>query len=125
MSPNVRKVLIIEDSEDIQFLLKSLFSNEGYEVSCASNGRQALDYLNNIENLPGVILLDLTMPVMDGYEFRAQQMANPRLASIPVILMTAAGETKDRAAKVKANAALKKPFEGIESIIETVATFFD
>ncbi len=82
-------VLIIDDSEDNQTLLKTLFNAKGFEVQCASNGSEALLLLRELSILPDLIFLDAQMPIMDGYEFRIQQRLSARLKNIPVIVMTA------------------------------------
>src|SRR5204862_4129108 len=88
----VRKplVMVVDDDDDIRETLAGLLEDEGYEVAAFPTGRDALDALQG-GMAPRVILLDLMMPVMDGAEFRRAQLADPALASIPVILITAAG----------------------------------
>ncbi|MBI3542528.1 MAG: response regulator [Deltaproteobacteria bacterium] len=124
MSVSNRDVLIVEDVPEVQILLAALLSGEGYKVHSASNGLQALELLRSLDRLPGVILLDLTMPIMDGYRFRAEQEADPRLAPIPVVLMTAAGDTEARALQIGAKASLRKPFPDVDTILALIATFF-
>lgn len=123
MSDN-RRILIVEDALDIQLLLKSLFEANGYSVACANHGAEALQYLKTAEELPAVILLDLMMPVMDGYEFRNQQERDPRIAPIPTVVMTADGNGLAIASKIGGRDFLKKPFVDIEQILETVGRFF-
>ncbi len=120
----MKSVLIVEDAKDILILLNALLAGEGYDVNCASNGKEALDLLRASKTLPGVILLDLSMPVMDGYLFRKEQACDARLAGIPVIVMTAASDKQSKEAIRAANAVLKKPFPDTEIILETVAGFF-
>src|SRR5690242_6605113 len=88
----VRKplVMVVDDDDDIRETLVGLLEDEGYEVVAHPTGRDALDALQ-AGILPRVILLDLMMPVMGGGEFRPAQLGDPALASIPVILITAAG----------------------------------
>jgi CheY-like chemotaxis protein len=88
----VRKplVMVVDDDDDIRETLRGLLEDEEYQVSAYPTGREAMDALKGGEQ-PRVILLDLMMPVMDGAEFRRAQLADPALASIPVILITAAG----------------------------------
>ena len=88
-SVHSNRILIVEDAIDIRQLLQQLFELEGYTVDVASNGMEALTLLQSQSELPRVILLDLMMPVMDGFQFRELQVKDPRLASIPVLLMTA------------------------------------
>jgi CheY-like chemotaxis protein len=92
---------------------------EGYQVEVAANGRQALERL--IAGMqPCVILLDLMMPVMDGWQFRREQVRSPELAEIPVIVVSAAG--RDRIAEIDANAYLTKPVD-LEQLLERVSHY--
>src|SRR5262245_57222498 len=84
-------ILVVDDQPEIRSMFTALFEDEGYTVVCAANGREALDYLHQTTDLPGVILLDLAMPVMTGWEFVQEQQCDPALAPIPVILITARG----------------------------------
>jgi CheY-like chemotaxis protein len=109
--PGYRPVLIVEDDADLREMMAQLLVLEGFQVATASNGREALDYLRRVHNgeTPNLILLDLMMPVMDGWEFRRKQQADPRLAKLPVIVLSALDQS--RAADVNANAFLKKPLD--------------
>ena len=100
-------VLIVEDDEDLREMMAQLLSIEGFKAATVANGREALAYLH--ANKPDVILLDLMMPVMDGWEFRRQQKADPDLAHVPVIVLSALDQA--RAAAVDAAAFLKKPLD--------------
>jgi len=92
---------------------------EGYRVELAANGQQALERLcSGIK--PCVILLDLMMPVMDGWQFRRQQVANTELAEIPVIVVSAAG--KERVSEVDANAYLTKPLD-LDELLARVSDY--
>ena len=123
--PNQKKcVLIVEDSPDIQGLLVRLLMSEGYITECASNGREALDKLAAWSESPGVILLDLMMPDMDGYEFRQEQEKHAKTGGIPVVVMTADSDIQSKAMKLGARGYLKKPFLDVERILDTVGQFF-
>ncbi len=102
-------VLIVEDDADLREMMAQLLSLEGYNAATVSNGREALQYLHNGHQTPHVILLDLMMPVMDGWEFRRQQQADPAVADVPVIVLSALDQS--RAADVNAQAFLKKPLD--------------
>jgi CheY-like chemotaxis protein len=106
-----KRILIIEDASDIRYLLKGLFEGEGFSVDQAGNGQEALDLLQNMSALPQLILLDLGMPVMDGYEFRAKQEMDPRLSAIPVVVMTADGDVNAKKNRLRAKEFLKKPVD--------------
>lgn len=99
-------VLVVEDEELIRDSLGPLLEAEGYEVSCSENGREALHRLHT-ESPPDLIVLDLRMPVMDGWEFRTIQRDDPKLGRIPVVAISADGSP--HAAAISAEAFLRKP----------------
>jgi CheY-like chemotaxis protein len=117
-------ILIIEDSEEIRASMSELLEAEGYCVLRAQNGRVALDQLAEYEKLPALILLDLMMPVMDGFEFRRIQRADSRLKDIPVLLMTARGEIDDETSALGVDGYLRKPFSDIDGILEAIRRFY-
>lgn len=82
------KVFLIEDDESIREGLSEALEDVGLSVSCAENGRIALDRLRAGPS-PDVIILDLMMPVMDGWQFREEQLTDVRLKSIPTVIITA------------------------------------
>jgi len=88
--------------------LRELLELAGHRVLCAGNGREALDRLRETGQV-GLILLDLMMPVMDGYEFRKEQLKDSRLASIPVVVLTADGRVREKARELQADRYLQKP----------------
>lgn len=81
-------ILIVDDDTDVREVLGELLADEGYETDMCSNGRAALDLLRGGAR-PRLILLDLMMPEMDGWQFRAEQLRDAALRSIPVVVMTA------------------------------------
>ncbi len=83
-------ILIVDDDSDVRKSLSDFLEDEGYRVTAASNGRTALD-LMRAGVRPAVILLDLMMPGMDGWDFRQAQLEDPALASVPVVVVTASG----------------------------------
>ena len=101
------KILVVEDDDDIRDSLKELLEEEGYQVDTAANGEQALNRLRG--EAPQLILLDLMMPVMDGWEFRRHQKADPEMSQVPVIVLSALDQ--GRAAGLDPAAFLKKPLD--------------
>jgi CheY-like chemotaxis protein len=113
-------VLVVDDDAAIRHTVQEILSDEGYAVRAAENGREALEVLRTIDSLPGIILLDLRMPVMDGWSFRQQQRADPRLASIPVLVLSADGAMAARLAELDVAGALAKPLR-LEALLSAVA----
>jgi CheY-like chemotaxis protein len=85
----VRSILLAEDDDFSRDVLTQLLRAEGYHVTAVANGREALDCLRRADS-PDLILLDLVMPVLDGWEFCRRHSRDPRLASIPVLVVSGA-----------------------------------
>lgn len=113
-------ILVIEDDEPVRESIAQLLRDEGFEVETAGNGREALDLLRRTSTLPSVILLDLMMPVMDGWTFRTEQLADPRLAAIPIVVLSATHDLSRRARELHAEAVLQKPFDA-SRLLDVVA----
>jgi CheY-like chemotaxis protein len=109
-----KDVLLVEDDALVRGAMKMVLEWEGYRVSCAGNGREALDLLHGGER-PALILLDLQMPVLDGWEFRREQGRDPALAPIPVVVVSAA----DAKGSPEAAAHVRKPFQP-EELLQTM-----
>lgn len=107
------RILIVEDDLATREALALFLATEGYHVSTAPDGLAALQQLRNGEH-PSLIVLDLMMPVMDGWQFRSEQQADPALADIPVIVCSAGGRVSQRAASLEALAYFDKPVEPTE-----------
>ena len=105
----VRPILLVEDDPEVRDGLRSVLESAGYSVVCAGEGREALDRVRS--GPPSLILLDLMMPVMDGFEFRVQQMQDPGIASIPVIVFSAGGDLQEKVAPLRVAACLRKPVD--------------
>jgi CheY-like chemotaxis protein len=105
------KVMVVEDDEDIRESLVDVLVDHGYGSSSAVHGLDALRKLAGPEALPGLILLDLMMPVMDGQTFREQQLARPELRDIPVVVISAFPDHDRMVAKLKPAAFLPKPID--------------
>ena len=125
MVGQAKRVLIVEDDADIRTTVAELLEDEGYHVASVANGLEALDCLRAAHELPDVILLDLMMPKMDGFQFRAEQRADARFSEIPVVLMTAAGDVATRANELQPRGFLKKPFKDIKAILEAIERSVD
>lgn len=109
-------VLIVEDDRDIRECMADALEVEGYSVALAGNGREALDLLRAGVR-PDLILLDLLMPVMSGWEFRQEQLSDPLLSGIPVVVVSASAP-----GGLRPDRHLPKPF-GIDELLEVVAVF--
>ena len=107
----MRPILIVEDNDDTRRALAMLLNLEGYAVATAEDGLAGLRAL--LEQRPSLVLLDLTMPLMDGWEFRAEQRSLPdqSLAAIPVILLTALSDAGRHARELGAAGFIQKPVE--------------
>jgi len=106
-----RPVLIVDDSADVREILSLLLEGEGYPTLCADSGDAALDLLQHGAQ-PFVILLDWMMPGMDGEAVRAELRADPRTASIPVVVVTASPQLGGHAPAD--GTTLVKPFDADE-----------
>ena len=114
-----KKILLIEDDEDIRELLKELLTCAGYLIDCACNGRDALTHLRSNEPLPALILLDMLMPIMSGLEFRTEQLKDNKLKHIPVIVMSANSQLEKIAKEALADDYLEKPLK-IDTILNKI-----
>lgn len=119
MSPqqSAGHVLVVEDDPDAREALAQILLGSGYDVATADNGRAALTYLQESPP-PCLIVLDLMMPVMDGWQFRAEQVRDASLAAIPVLVITAIPRAEQRAAVLSIDDYLTKPVD-IERFLET------
>lgn len=103
-------VLLIDDHSDVRDGLEVVLRRLGYTVEVAANGREALNRLYTGLR-PCMIILDLMMPVMNGFEFRDEQMRNQEFAGIPVIIWSAMPDVRDKAHHLGAQAYVQKPDE--------------
>jgi len=112
-------ILIVDDDAGIRQLLVLFLEHKGYSAKTAVNGLEALDQLQASQPLPQLILLDLMMPVMDGATFRQAQQADPRIAAIPVVVLSAAENIEAQAPLLTADAYVPKPIE-FDSLLQIV-----
>jgi len=108
------RILVVEDDADAREALIALLQMKGYRAVPAGNGKEALDYLNRAP-LPDLIILDLWMPIMDGWQFRSEQIKDSRLKHIPVIVVTALSDQAD----VEADEVIIKPVD-VDRLLSTV-----
>ncbi len=116
------KILIVEDEESLLRLESILLTSKGYEVVAASNGLQALEVFKNEK--PDLVLLDIMLPELDGFEVCRQIKANPATEAIPVIMVTAkkTGDDMTRGEQVGADWYITKPFKSA-MVLETIQRF--
>ena len=119
-----KKILIVEDEEILTGLLGKKLTNEGYEVSIAKDGEEGLKVIQEIK--PDLILLDIVMPKMGGFEVMAEMAKNPELKEIPIIVISNSGQPVeiDRAQELGAKDWLVKaefdPQEVIDKIVKQI-----
>lgn len=106
-------ILVIEDNNEMREGLAMVLEARGFEVRTACNGVEGLAILSEGWR-PGVILLDLMMPLMNGREFRVTQLADPAIAAIPVILMSGHNAAHEQARDLSPVAWLQKPFTTLD-----------
>ena len=111
-----KRVLLAEDEPNIAESLKFLLDRAGFEVAVETDGRQALDAA--LKNPPDVLVLDVMLPGLDGYEVLRQLRADRRAEKLPVIMLTAKGQQGDRdiALQCGADVFIRKPFANAEII---------
>jgi CheY-like chemotaxis protein len=104
------EILIVEDDSALREALAQILSDEGYDLLSARDGLEAVNCLKK-GNRPDVILLDLSMPVVNGWEFRMFQKHYPELAQIPVVIITAGGYSREEVAWLEPSALISKPVD--------------
>jgi CheY-like chemotaxis protein len=115
------RILVVDDDRDLRDLLAAVLSSAGYEVLTAENGAAALSVLRTV--LPDLIILDLMMPVMNGWQFREAQNALPDYARIPVVCLSGHHAARHQASALGISACVLKPFE-IDDLLAAVNRFF-
>ena len=113
-------ILIIEDDRDIRESLAEVLEDEGFHVISQPDGARGLDYLRGAQELPALILLDLMMPNMNGFQFREAQLKSAELAQIPVAILSADGDPQERAGDLNAAGYVKKPLK-IKALLDLVS----
>lgn len=115
-------VLVVDDDENVCRLISGILKDKGYGTAVAGNGRQALDYLKKAGRRPGLILLDLMMPEMTGWEFRRIQQGDPDIADIPVAIITGMDKAGEKDGDIGVVDVLYKPSR-IETLTDVVSRF--
>jgi len=115
-------VLVVDDDRNVCDLIRSALACKGYEAAVAGNGKEALAYLRKSPRHPKLILLDLMMPEMTGWEFRKAQQDDPELAGIPVAIITGLADVEGKASALGAVDVLYKPSR-VEPLVTLVSRF--
>jgi DNA-binding response OmpR family regulator len=118
--PSTMPVLIVEDDPMIRDVLAEALTDEGYRTLTALHGAEALSCLERVR--PCLILLDLMMPVLDGFGFREIQRSRPQFASIPVVILSAFPANVETVATLDAAAYLSKPID-LDRLVATVERY--
>jgi CheY-like chemotaxis protein len=116
-----KQVMIVDDDNDIRDAISQILEYEGYEVLQASNGQEGIDRLRD-QQKPGLILLDLMMPVMNGWQFRTELQSNPILKEIPVVILSADGNIQQKSENIGVAGYLKKPIQ-LDTLLDTVKRY--
>jgi CheY-like chemotaxis protein len=115
MSLPAGNVLVVEDDPDTREMLTAMLSTEGFHAVAAEDGLEALHLLRTVRHrapdVPCLVLLDLTMPRLGGQEFRRAQLGDPRVAGVPVAVMSGAIDIEQRALALGAVATVAKPID--------------
>ncbi|HWN70917.1 MAG TPA: response regulator [Haliangium sp.] len=115
-------VLVVEDDRDVREAILEVLEDNAYRAVAASNGQEGLETLRAAAGKPCLILLDLMMPVMDGWGFRAAQKGDTELGSIPVVVLTAHASAPQTAQDMEAAGFLKKPVR-LDALLDTVQRY--
>jgi signal transduction histidine kinase len=116
-----RKVLVVEDDNNAREAIAAVVTDQGLEVCLAGNGQEALEVLH--QERVDVIVLDLWLPVMDGWQFRAVQRADSALSAVPVIAISA--DRSPQAEAIHADCYVRKPFEAAQLVLALERVFLD
>lgn len=121
MDPGRSRILIVEDDSDLREALTQVLRDEGYDVLGAAHGAEALDSLRGGRR-PCLILLDLAMPVMNGWQFRDVQRHDPEISGIPVIVLSAGQDLPAQMPVLGLQEFIRKPIR-LEFLLDSVARF--
>jgi CheY-like chemotaxis protein len=110
------QILIVEDDAEVLEAMSEALAEEGYAVATAKNGQEALDYLDR-RMAPDLIILDLTMPIMDGREFLERRRRRADLAEVPVMVVSATSDARLQSQGVE---VLRKPVD-LDVLLDNIA----
>jgi two-component system, chemotaxis family, chemotaxis protein CheY len=116
------RVLVVEDDQDVRDTILDLLSDEGVPAAGSADGASALRFLRSAAVKPNLILLDLMMHGVNGTEFRRQQLEDPALAAIPVVLLSADVTTESASVAMRAAGYLRKPVK-LTALLEMVQRY--
>jgi CheY-like chemotaxis protein len=119
MNPCSHLLLVVDDDPEFRDAISEILERDGYRVVRVENGREALEYLRGGDH-PCVILLDMMMPVMNGWQFRREQQKDPSIQFIPVVMITASDERQ--VDLIPNNQVLTKPIR-VNELLEFVHRF--
>jgi len=114
-----RPLLVVDDDADLREALEEVLRDAGFEVRGACNGRHALEVLGAMPVLPGLILLDMMMPVLDGGGFARTMRQAPEWRDIPVLVFSASANARQVAEEIGACGHLRKPVD-VDTLVEAV-----
>jgi two-component system chemotaxis response regulator CheY len=116
-------ILLVEDDRDLREIVTEILEGAGYKVLTATNGQEGLDCLRAlVGDMPNLVLLDLSMPVKDGFDFLSERQNEAALERVPVVAMSADNAIADKLEGFVTHGYLKKPVE-IEALLETCARY--
>ena len=122
MTTMSHRVLVVDDDPDLRDAMVEVLEESGHAATGVANGNEALAHLRSSLDQPCLILLDLMMPVMDGRTFREEQLRDPTLSPIPVIVISAFHDVDQTAAQMQAAAHVKKPVS-LRDLVQLVERF--
>lgn len=111
--------MIVEDDRDVRETIAEILEDNDYVPLAAANGQEAIDRLRSTAERPCMILLDIMMPIMDGWQFRAAQQKDPALSAIPVVVLSAHANITEAASGMQAAGSLPKPV-ALKKLMRTV-----
>lgn len=117
-----KTILIVEDDVDVRETLAEVLTEEGYHAIAFAGGRAALEHLRTATRPPALILLDLMMPNMDGWQFRTEQQQSGGLSPVPTVILSADGNVEQNMVSLQADGYLRKPIH-IKTLLQLVERF--